>query len=494
MRLQSHGPNGLTEPSQVILPTIFDAYAQPDIMLPLVLANLLSSRLWELCAAALERAAQARPTTPGDGAASDDLPPALRQAQAQIDHHFEHLTPIGTAEIFGEIDLDEEADRLGTEVVAQATDLILRGLKQRIEAGTLDPAILECVSALIARRRFPAYHYASFDVVRASRHLVAKKKHAPWGLTSCLDETAIFCALVMMLPAGVVDTVVVLGSPEHYTAFGWDDAGRAWWFYGKNCLLSAGEWRELVRERHGGDAQAAFDQRFRQIDRILSVNGTWYFSTGDCSIPDDRLAVLAAMLDRYFGIRIAQFGAAIDRPRVRHAPSSFAPLFRELLAVDSLRTVRHRMLEPGGSVPDRVTELVLLAYRSFAVADLGPYLIAARRSPDCRKLGAGLGSIQAALDAVHAVPGRDSIFGDRDRIAMPDETLRLGTGSDRDLALLLHVLVESMPAACKAPGPIETRFCADDSYVIGPDFCVSLARLAQVDDGPPRMAAGRRLA
>ena len=45
---------------------------------------------------------------------------------------------------------------------------------------------------------------------------------------------------------------------------------------------------------------------------------------------------------------------------------------------------------------------------------------------------------------VRACEGTESIFDDRDRIALPDETMRYRTGSDRDKALLLHVLLDRM--------------------------------------------------
>ena len=45
-----------------------------------------------------------------------------------------------------------------------------------------------------------------------------------------------------------------------------------------------------------------------------------------------------------------------------------------------------------------------------------------------------------------AIAGSESIFEDPDRIAMLDETIRFDTGSDRDKALLLHVLIERVVA------------------------------------------------
>lgn len=507
--------------SLVVLPSIFDAYAQPDLLLPLVLANLLSPQLWSLSARVRERAASdqagaggtahgtgAAPRVAGSsvpgrdhatdvegatrGTAQDALPPTLRAAQVQIDRSFEHLTPTRTAELFGELDLDEEAARVGSGIVDHALREIMSGIRRRVADGTLDPAIETALLDLIAHRRFPAYHYATFDIVRANRRLVQGRRRVPHGLTSCLDEAAIFAALVLTLPEIAVNSVVCLGSPEHYTAFGWNESGEPWWFYSKNKLLSEAEWQRIVDADHAGDAQAAFDRHLNQIDRVVSISGTYHFALGQSSIPEDHLRQIVAMLDRFFGVRLRQVDLSLRQPIAYRPPSPFAPVFRELLADRSEPKTRRKLRKQVDPEIDRLMEIVLHAYRSLTVADLTPYLVAARRSPMCRELAATLTSITAALDLVRAIPGRESIFGDRERIAMPEETLRFQTGSDRDFALLVHVLLESMPGAAHAE--ITTVFAPDDSYVVGPGYCVSLRQMALVETSEADVPNARRLA
>jgi hypothetical protein len=90
-------------------------------------------------------------------------------------------------------------------------------------------------------------------------------------------------------------------------------------------------------------------------------------------------------------------------------------------------------------------------------------------------------SVDDALRAVEAIAGNASVFDDPNRIAMPDETLRFGTGTDRDKALLLHVLLEHLlggsdPAASR----LETLFTDAGSYVRAADFCISTTRMVRV--------------
>jgi hypothetical protein len=474
------------EPSRVVLPSIFDAYAHPDALLPLALANLLSPHLWELAARVAHRSATS--------AASDDtLPPALRAVRREIDQRFLHLTPVRTAGIFGEIDLDAESERLGADVVARAIERITDGLHTRLGLGQIDTALFDAVTGMIAQRRFPSYHYATYDVIRASGHATAAGHHAPLGLTSCLDEAAIFAALVMTLPPGTVEGVIVLAAPDHYTVFGWSADGVPWWFYGKNCLLSAPEWQQLVTEQHDGDRQRAFDVRFRLFDRIITVDGTFDLASGRCEIPAADLAEILAMLERFFGERPQQLSAALSRPLVAAPPSPFAPLFLDLLALASPEAVREHIDRFAGSTLDPAIGLVLYAYRSLAVDDLAPYVAAARASHACTRFGRECASFDDALALVRALPGRTSMFGDRQRIAMPEETLRVQTGSDIDRALLLQVLLESVPACGTARGAIETWFDPDDSYVVGPDFCIRATTMERVEVSAARTAKARRL-
>ena len=66
---------------------------------------------------------------------------------------------------------------------------------------------------------------------------------------------------------------------------------------------------------------------------------------------------------------------------------------------------------------------------------------AALRDYNVKQLAREITELSDALSIVAGIEGRDSIFGSRDRIAMPDETLYFKTGSDSDKALLLYTLL-----------------------------------------------------
>lgn len=476
-----HFPSGAS-----VSPSIFDAQVRPDLVQPLVLANLLAPSLWSLAQRVQVHAAQA-PLEAEAGA----LPAVLRHAQQRMDRWFEHLSPLRTAELFGHLDLEAEAARLGPQAVERTAQRLCQNLRERVQEGTLDPQVLQALEQDLAQGRFPAYHYAHCDVVQANRRLLRERRRVPQGLTSCLDEAALFAALAMALPAGTVDWVVVLAAPEHTTAFGHSTPGGPWWFYGKGALMDAPTWRREV-QAGGGDAQAAFARRLGAMDRIVSIDGRFDLASGHCEIPGPLLQEIVQSLDDFFGARLAVLQQGLDR-RQDAPPSPLAACFRELLGARSLEAVRERLAGQGAGRAGSPLLPVLHAFRSLEVDDLGPYLQAARGcSHATARRAAQLASVDEALQLVAGLPGRESLFGDRERLAMPDETLRLGTGTERDRALLLQLLLEHLPLA-QRPAAVRARIGADHAFVEAGARCIDLHTFTDTDPQRARLLAPRCL-
>lgn len=459
------------------MPNIFDAHVFPDLLLPLVLGNLLSEDLWEFSAKIQARLAEGSPAAQGKvGDGTGAIPPVLRAIQHQIDRHFEHLTCRRVGEVYGLLDLDEERQRLGADAVDELVGLFQD--RQRSFAALHDEAA-ESILEDLSQSRFPAYYYTNFDVVRANRRLVHHKSRSPMGLTSCLDEVAIFAALAMTLPKEPVETVIALANPTHYTAFGWGSSGEPWWFYGKNALYSMEDWRNRAEERANGNLQECFDQVLGGFDRIIAVSGAFDFRSGKSSIPEEHLEQFAAMIDTFFGVRLKQLDAALRGTRSQFPESPLAPVLRELLGSRSIETARTRLLNST----EEPLQMVQYSYRSLDVADHGPYLQAARQSPWAKRVAASLLSVEDAVAYLQNIPGSESIFRNRGRIAMPEETLRLGTGSDRDKALLLHILIEHVHRRIGNPAPVATLLTKENSFVVTSGFCFNLTTMCPAE--PP---------
>lgn len=95
--------------------------------------------------------------------------------------------------------------------------------------------------------------------------------------------------------------------------------------------------------------------------------------------------------------------------------------------------------------PDSIYEFALYAFRRLDVNYPQVYVRAAMRDYHVKKLAQGITKLSDALSIVAGIAGKDSIFGSRDRIAMPDETLYFRTGNDRDRSLLLYTLLQQSP-------------------------------------------------
>lgn len=118
-------------------------------------------------------------------------------------------------------------------------------------------------------------------------------------------------------------------------------------------------------------------------------------------------------------------------------------LIPDPLEYDSAESYQAVIVELAKEYPQSIYEYGLYAFRRLDVAHPQVYARAALRDYHVKELAEGIEELPEALSIVAGIVGRESIFGSRDRIAMPDETLYFKTGSDRDRALLLYTLLQN---------------------------------------------------
>jgi hypothetical protein len=277
-----------------------------------------------------------------------------------------------------------------------------------------------------------------------------------------------FAALGMTMPESAVYDMVLLAAPVHYTAFGRDGQGRAFWFHGKNRFYTKADWDKCVAEDYGGDPHAAFSDRLVTADRIMTIEGMFDFASGVCRITPDNLAIITRAMEDFFGAMPRDLASALARPIHFAPPSTFAALYRRFLALETPNSFVE-FLKVQTLQPDIETDLIAASFRALEGCDPRVFLIAARES---RLRGLDLTSIDTILNQLRALPHRDSIFEDRERMAMPDETLLFGGGTDRDLGLLFHVALERMGHA-----QVTTLMTPDETYVIAHDLCFAMTNL-----------------
>ena len=477
------------DPSAAVSPNIFDVLYNSTLIAPILLANLLSPNLWLLSEkirfkySPSQGALEPAPTPiPAIAIRDNGLSKALREIQRQIDRGFKHVHPNEIAEIYGYLDIQTERRRLGDELLNDTLDKLQQAFKERAALGEQQATLTNVILHDISHERFPAYIYQNYDLVHAHRKFRSHGSRAPDGLTSCLDETTIFVALVLALNPDEVSGIAILSSQTHYSAFGYGPDKEPWWFYGKNRLYSKKQWRLIIDENFGGDAQRCFDALFADFNKITTAAGAFEFDTGQCSIEVADLQQYLEQVDDFFGMRLRQVAQGLSQPRQTAADSPFSAILRQTLSIQSRADVE-QLVE---RLPAPLFNSVRYAYRAWDVPDRPPYLHAARRNPLAIKLASQLEDVSAALLQLQKITKSESIFNDRERVALPDETLRLESGTDRDKALLLHVLLEHIAQRDKqTPGLVKSAYGLENSWVFYQDACYQMSDLRSVTGPNP---------
>jgi hypothetical protein len=276
----------------------------------------------------------------------------------------------------------------------------------------------------------------------------------------------------------------MLASSLHYTVFGWTGE-QSWWFWSTRDLYTRESFQQKVIQHDGDPADAITSVMAAPLRRLISRRGHVDFEARVSSLPADEVERTFAAIDAFFGHRPHGFDGPLDDLRFVE-PSPHDILFDEAVQCGSAPEVQQVVrthLAAGGTTARAASE-ALLAFRSLEVADLMPYLIAARRGPLVTRLAASLHSTDDALAAA-AAPAEGPALGDPSRVALPDEVLGRGCCSPAERALLLHVLLEKLDHH-----PVRTEVTATEAITRTPSIAVRASDGARLDlstvhaDGP----------
>lgn len=523
-------------------PALLEAAREPGLLMALLLADLMSPSLWEFREKIrLKTAADGAAAADGgraDGGRADDAGAPERRADDRpalvmeeiheyMDHHLFHASPLEIEEIWGRLDLHEERARLGADEVDYAVDVIRRGLEERRDMGILTGK--QDILPLMDAGMLPDYEYSTIDVIRAHRRRLHHGKHKPLGVTSCADEAVLSAALAWAAGHVPLEGVVVFGSPLHYTTLV-ERHGRGYWFNGKHEYHDAGSWARVcgaqdvespasecgahdaesrAREGRSRDAeprapesaapgvergaredappgaaavQRAFEARQQGLDRLVTPLGGHRFHTNESTLSAARLARTGEWLTRFFGAELRPIAEARERG-IRFLPDPLdEACLRALDEAADAAAVRRLLKELARQYPGSIMELAHYAFRDLWVEHPEAYLEAAARGHLTRKRAAGVTSLAGALDVVREVAGRDSIFDDLERIALPDEVLLFGTGAHRDRALLLYTILRHAPYLDQAEkDALQLVFTDVDSFVLAGDDVIAVTALRRCE-------------
>ncbi|MFN4984891.1 MAG: hypothetical protein ACK5GI_01945, partial [Ignavibacteria bacterium] len=150
----------------------------------------------------------------------------------------------------------------------------------------------------------------------------------------------------------------------------------------------------------------------------------------------------------------------------------------------SNRNEAYEMVRSAAIDQQSWAEDTLLAFRSIDVLHHDKFLRAARRGALYKQISSAFTSVDDAISYAASIPDRTSPVHDRDRIMLPDEVIRLQRGSDRDLALLLHVLLEAFAVCNSAQLSVRSLYSADESVVVYDNHIFSTTQMRSLDSLP----------
>ena len=471
--------DGLRRRSWAARPALLEAAADPDLLMALVLADLMSPSLWEF-RDGVERLLANAGQAPAHAPSQDEQTRlVMEEIHAFMDKHLFHMSPLETGEIWGCLELAEERTRIGAAEVDYTIDLIRDALEERRGLGILTDQ--QDIVPLIEAGRFPDYEYSAIDVIRAHRRHLGHGKHKPLGVTCCADEAVLAAALAWAAGHVRLENEVVIGSPTHYTTLV-ERHGHGYWFNGKHECHDAASWAQACAAGSGGDAQTAFEERVQGFDRVVTVLGAHRFHSNESTLCERRLECTDVWLRDFFGVELRQIAEA-RRRGVRFAPGPLEEAdLRALDEAQDAASARRLVEEIASDHPDSAAALARYAFRDLGVERPQAYLEAAARGHLTRRRAAALTRLDDALAVVAGVAGQDSIFADLERISLPDEVLLFGTGSHRDKALLLYTLVRHAPFLSPAEKDgVELLFAEAGSVVLICGRAIDAATLREMD-------------
>jgi len=451
----------------------FDVLVHPELILPITVSHVLSVKFWEQQTKALQRL---------DSLQTDDasIPPLLQLIQREVDRSFEHVRPVHVADVHGLISIDDERLRLDPALVSAGIESIARA---EIYRTSINPEHNTWLLDSLAAGNFPNYVYPTFDVINAHRSFAHSHRSRILGSVSCLDEMSIFCAAALTLPKWFVAKVCVLAGASHYTVFLWDINGNGYWYPAKRYLFSKGAWQAYVAERFDNDPQTAFRSILYDCNRLITTRGTFNFDSGTSEIPMWLLQESFDEIRDFLGFVPADLASAMQRDIQFEPELPYHEILRQMSGVAS-RDEAIEMVRSAAIDGRTWAEDTLLAYRSVDVLHHEKFLGAARRGTLYKQISDACVSVDDVLAYVTSVPVRTSPLHDRARIVLPDEVIRLQQGSDRDLALLLHVLLEDFAERNAKQISVQSRYSTHESIVVYGDFIFSTTQMRALDSLP----------
>jgi hypothetical protein len=405
---------------RAVSPSLFCAALHPDLIIALMIANLLSPRLWELAGRISARRQHQ------DG--SEQL---MKQLHKFVNNHFYHPDSAQICRIWGLYEQDRVTHAGERASSDRAMAVIGRGLQN---LGRDDFRI-----NLLKHGVAPRYVYPTVDVILAYGQLLKHTQTNRLGLTSCLDECVLIASLALALGWCRVDEVVFVGSPYHYTVYLFPD-GEGFLFNSKRYLFSQRDWQE----QSGNQPELSchmFIDKLQVCDRVITPSGYCVFPDGPTTITPERMAYEAERICNFLGACPPELAQAMAVARSARAGGQHGTEHVAEALPAGRNATESAVLKHAASDDMLLLQAALYAFRHPGVPDPQLYRKAAMRGFRSYVMSGLVASLDDAREIADGIVGKESIYGASSRLATPDEALIFNTANEPERQLLIEALL-----------------------------------------------------
>jgi hypothetical protein len=405
---------------KAVSPSLFSAAMHPDLITALMIANLLSPKLWEL--------AGKISLTFGE---RDSLEEKMRRLQKFTDNHFFTAGPAEFCRIWGLYEPDMTSNHEDVSSGLQ-TMLTIREALEKNEGQDIRKELLQYGVA-------PRYVYPTVDVMMAYARVQKQSKH-PKGLVSCLDGCVLIASLALALGLVRIEDIIFIGSPFHYTLYLFPD-GDGYMFNAKREIFARQDWINI-----SGDIPEVSNQMFINkllvCDRIITPFGSCVFPDGKVTIDPSWMEHMAKKVSWFLDATPGEISLALETS-LRIGGQGISGAEQVGSALPSGRDgVEEALLKNAAAKESSLLlEAAMYAFRHPAVKEPQLYQDAAMKGFRSYILSGTVLNEADAREIADGIAGTESIYGESSRLAMPDEVLVFNTASVKERELLVDTLV-----------------------------------------------------
>jgi hypothetical protein len=432
----------------------------PSLVQAQIFANLMSPALWEWRDVIPKRSGS----------------PTRRKVEGIKQHiihnySFTHVRGRPGLDLFGTTKLAEELKRFPPSKKTASVFKVLRDVFGEGERTTLSELLgVEDIRAHYELSHFPPdampiWGNEVLDKMDAYKRLPPERM----GSGKCEALAALYASALVAVGRFPIESVFLLFTSSHVMTF---------LMQGKGYISSNKRMFSAVSLRNENDNTRVVRSCLEsgEITRVLNFAGWADVLEPEVSIPPQILERYYRDLESYsmaagwLGLRLPQFeGKRFVRPLPVPANPQGAHEWRDY--------VQNMAKELPGSAYDAAR----YAYREIDVAYPEAYAYAARnRNPHARDVAEKMATTSACIDYARAeVSRKESLFGNG-RLALPDETLTLGSSGHRDRALLLYALLGHVSREPYVVFGERNSYVWHDSHLIPVSFKDTSERLVSV--------------